>query len=627
MKKLILFTSLLIATVIGFSQTKFPVADIAENMKKNADAIVRVSEENVLLNDRQNLVYQVHYAITILNKAGEKYAQLEIPYDKSSKISDISGAIFDKNGKLVKKLKNSEINDVSYYEGLYSDNRVKYAKPLIPNFPYTVEYSYEIQSFQTLFIPDWNPIGNFRVSVENASYNITNSSTLHLRFLENKFTGKHQSVEKSEIWSLMNFEAIEREELNNNSNDYFPRVYPVTDNFSMDGNPGNFSTWQNFGLWCKQLSDGLDILPEESVKKIKNLVANVSDDKEKARILYEYMQSKTHYVSIQVGIGKFQPFSAETVDRNGYGDCKALSNYMNSILKVAGINSYYTLVSAGTDYKPMNTDFPISEFNHAMLCIPFKNDTTWLECTSQYHPFGYIGDFTVNRNVLLITDEGGKIAHTKSYKTEDNTQNRKIEAQIDSAGNAVVTSVCDYRGLLYEDIIPAFIYSKDDIKKNIESSLDLQNVKINSFDYQNYKSIMPSAVENLNFTIKNYASLSQTRLFLPLNILNKHTVLLKKIENRKTDIIFHHGHIEYDTVYYLIPPKYKPEIFPESVDYSTVYGNYHSETLFSDGKVTYIRRLQMNAGTYPPEKYNEIKDFYKSIYDADKKNCVLIREM
>jgi hypothetical protein len=74
--------------------------------------------------------------------------------------------------------------------------------------------------------------------------------------------------------------------------------------------------------------------------------------------------------------------------------------------------------------------------------VPFEKDTVWLECTSQYQPFGFLGDFTDDRDVLLITDESGKIAHTKIYKTEDNTQNRKIEAQIDSAGNAAVTSVC-----------------------------------------------------------------------------------------------------------------------------------------------------------------------------------------
>ncbi len=38
------------------------------------------------------------------------------------------------------------------------------------------------------------------------------------------------------------------------------------------------------------------------------------------------MQGKTHYISIQVGIGGYQPFLASDVDRLNYGDCKALVN-------------------------------------------------------------------------------------------------------------------------------------------------------------------------------------------------------------------------------------------------------------------------------------------------------------
>ena len=49
----------------------------------------------------------------------------------------------------------------------------------------------------------------------------------------------------------------------------------------------------------------------------------------------------------RVGIGGWQPLDANFVSKKGYGDCKALTNYMFSLLKEVGINSYYTIVKAG----------------------------------------------------------------------------------------------------------------------------------------------------------------------------------------------------------------------------------------------------------------------------------------
>ena len=68
-------------------------------------------------------------------------------------------------------------------------------------------------------------------------------------------------------------------------------------------------------------------VPLETAAYIKEITGNISDPKAKAQKIYEYMQHKTHYVSIQIGIGGYQPFTASEVDKDGYGDCKALCNY------------------------------------------------------------------------------------------------------------------------------------------------------------------------------------------------------------------------------------------------------------------------------------------------------------
>lgn len=107
---------------------------------------------------------------------------------------------------------------------------------------------------------------------------------------------------------------------------------------------------------------------------------------------------------------------------------------MYSLLKEVCIQSHYTLVRAGEGESYMLKDFPYNPFNHIILCVPFQKDTMWLECTNQTIPAGYLGDFTDDRYVLLIREEGGKLVKTPRYTREQNLQVRYSTGKIDPTG-------------------------------------------------------------------------------------------------------------------------------------------------------------------------------------------------
>ena len=76
------------------------------------------------------------------------------------------------------------------------------------------------------------------------------------------------------------------------------------------------------------------------------------------------------YVNIKLGIGGLKPLPATFVDQKKYGDCKALSNYMNALLKAVGIKSYYAIINAGANEEPATPSFPGDNFDHIILCVP-----------------------------------------------------------------------------------------------------------------------------------------------------------------------------------------------------------------------------------------------------------------
>src|SRR5690554_1060535 len=72
--------------------------------------------------DKGRLTKNVSYQIRINNRAGERFSQVEIPFSKLNKVSNIEALIKDAGGRVVRKLKKADlttrsaISDISLYE-------------------------------------------------------------------------------------------------------------------------------------------------------------------------------------------------------------------------------------------------------------------------------------------------------------------------------------------------------------------------------------------------------------------------------------------------------------------------------------------------------------------------------
>ena len=80
-------------------------------------------------------------------------------------------------------------------------------------------------------------------------------------------------------------------------------------------------------------------------------------------------------------------------------------------------------------------------------------------------PFGFIGDFTDNRSVLLVSENGGEIVKTKKYKTRDNTQITTGEIDVLNNGSIHVNIEVKSAGIQYNNKYRNEAKSKKDLKK------------------------------------------------------------------------------------------------------------------------------------------------------------------
>ena len=628
---LVFLFAALAGSVYGQKQAMYPVSDIPEALLKKSNAVIREDiTEFSIINPGLAKSY-AKMAVTILNKKAESYAEVQVGYDKLSKIKSISARSYDKNGKLIKVLKNKDFKDYSSFDGfsIYSDNRIKYFDLRYVEFPYTIVYEVEMEEDGLFVIPGWVPYSSFNVSSEKSSLEISSPLDYEIRYqeLNMESSAKESQADGRKVvrWDFGNYESMRRETRMPFLGEIMPRVLVAPSKFEMEGYEGDMSSWASFGAWERELNSGRDDLPPEFAEKVRSMVKDIPSRTDKIKKVYEYLQQNTRYVSIQLGIGGWQSFPASDVVNNGYGDCKALSNFTKAMLKAVDIDSYYTLVKAGRGVSNINTSFPSNQFNHMILCVPNYQDTIWLECTSQDNPFGYLGSFTGDRNVLVINDDGGAIARTKSYEREDNKQVQSTHVKLNADGSALVTFSSNCSGRQYENYSRLLDIGESDQKKWIYRNLDIPSFELASFEFTQEKKIIPVVSAEINLTMTRFASQSGKRLFFQPNVFNKIGTVSIPQKERQYDFVLRYPYEDTDSVVLDIPEGYHMEFIPEKTLIESKYGHYESEIIIEEARIIYKRTNVKEKGTFPAEEYEEYVKYMNKIAEADKLKLVLVK--
>jgi hypothetical protein len=633
MKRFFLIAFAVSASVVAFcNDINYDTKLIADSLLKNANVVKRSGQYRLEVFSTKEAVLHYKTAITILNEKGDRDAMFSEWYDKFRKVVSVEGALYDASGKQLKKLKKQDINDYSAGDdfSLMVDNRVKVHSFSYKIYPYTIEYEAEIKINQTFLLPGWSAVDHFNQSVEQSSFLLVFPEEYPVRFRAFNFPGEANIVvqkgKKMISWEVRNVKAIEREYAMPDFSEIAPLVRVAPSTFEIDSYKGDMSNWNSFGKFLYDLKKDRDVLPEEMRQKAIQLVAGVTDDREKVKRIYAFLQQNTRYISIQLGIGGFQPFDASYVASKGYGDCKALSNYMYSLLEAVGVPSKYVIIQSGSDFS-MTEDFPSNQFNHATLCVPLKSkDTMWLECTSQTDPAGYQGGFTGNRKALLVDETGGTLVSTKQYGLKENLQSRKITGTVSEEGNMQVAVKTNYRAMKQDQLdMMINALSKDKIKERLNDELSLPSYTINSFNYSENKSELPEITEVLDMTLDNYATQSGRRLFITPNLLSK-SMYKSNGQERMYNIWLRTSYTEKDTVEIDVPAGYEPEALPPPVALKTRYGTYTANTKFENNKVVYYRSFEQYAGHYPASEYKNFAAYFDAIYKADRTRVVLVKK-
>jgi transglutaminase-like putative cysteine protease len=628
------FNFLLLCCICSFLETaaqpvSYAAALIPPALKENADAVRRYRLVEYEVKNPGNITLHYKEAVTILNSNASDYTRLVVGYDKFSKIEELSAVLYDANGKELKKYKSKDFSDMAARDGfsLYLDNRIKTIEATAATVPFTIETRFSIQYKGFLSFWPFNAYPDYRFSVENDEYRLLTPADYGFRYKTLNGAPEPEKLPDGALrWRYANLPAQVEEPFSPSLENYTPGVMVAPNRIEYDGVEGDISTWENLGKWSWQLLQGRDALPPETTKKIREMTADAAGTAEKVCRVYEYVQQRTRYVSIQLGIGGFQPFSAREVDETGYGDCKALSNYTRALLAAAAVPSYYTVVGAGDDTRIRFPDFcSFGQSNHVILAVPDgANDTLWLECTSQTQPCKMQGEFTSNRLALLVTPEGGKLRPTKHYTLKDNRIERFFNMKINADGSADGAAQFAGYGLAYENYSPVLHSKGREADEWMAENFPVLNARPGKYTASAAEG--PVSRIEVNFSTPRLATPQGRHLYFPVCPVQS-TVFSKSGDTRRAPFFIRYDVAKVDTFLYSLPANFTAEYLPKSKNITTPFGTYNLDVLIQPDKTLRVtRQLTALSGTYPAEHWKAYSDFLKRVQTADSEKVVLLKE-
>jgi tetratricopeptide (TPR) repeat protein/transglutaminase-like putative cysteine protease len=215
-----------------------------------------------------------------------------------------------------------------------------------------------------------------------------------------------------------------------------------------------FATWEQVGRWYASLEKDRRVPTPEVRAKADELVKGLNTDLEKTEALYDFVAKNFRYVSLSLGLSRYQPHASGDVLHNQYGDCKDKHTLLASMLEAEGLHASGVLINSSRKLDP---DVPSpSQFDHIITMLPLRhgNETeeVWMDTTSEVAPFRLLSFNLRKKQALVIPPEvppspvAPHLEETPADSPMPDTEFSEVDGKINDVGKLEAHVRYQFRG-------------------------------------------------------------------------------------------------------------------------------------------------------------------------------------
>jgi len=206
-----------------------------------------------------------------------------------------------------------------------------------------------------------------------------------------------------------------------------------------------FVSWEQIGLWYAGLEKDRRAPSPEVRAKAAELTKGLNSDLDKVQALYDYVAKNFRYVSLSLGLGRYQPHASSDVLHNQYGDCKDKHTLLASLLEAEGMHASSVLINSS---RKLDVDVPSpSQFDHVITMLPMGQEEVWMDTTSEVATFRLLAYSLRKKQALVIPASGTPhLEETPAATPMPDSEVSEVEGKINDIGKLEIHVHYTFRG-------------------------------------------------------------------------------------------------------------------------------------------------------------------------------------
>lgn len=591
---------------------------ISLDKKKGID--VEVSEE-------ERRVYLKDYA--------PQFSKSRISYSEHYKLSDIDVYTLVPKGEKYKKEKVTDFaNKTEFSPGIFhngSESMNFFYPSLTKGAVSVVKHTLNLsipQLLSSFYIEDYYPTEMREVIIDVENGVELNFSYVNTTMADYKPTIEETRKGKRYIWRIKDVPAFE---IDNDSPDplyYTPHIIPRIASYTSGKEVVKvLGDLKDLYTWYYSLVEKTDIEPSDDLKAIvDSLVEGKTDELEKIKSIYYWVQDNVRYVAFEEGMEGFIPDAAANVCDKRYGDCKGLSSILFTMMRYANIEAYFTWVGTrDRPYKYEEVPTPMVD-NHMILSYKYKGEYFLIDGTSNTSPVTESTAFIQGKEVMIGIDKDQyRIQQVKIRPPEYSNFNDSVSLKILEDGKVEGKGKVEISGF-YASRMKSMLKlaSTKEVERFMESYLERGSNKfeLDTFWLSDISDREGNFIVHYLFNIKDYARINGDELYINLSVNDIYTnENLKK--DRKTPYEVNYKSSFNLTVSLEIPENYNVSYLPEDIEFDNELFGCGLKVTKTENSVVYSMREYDNFLILYPESFGDWNIMIKTLKKIYRESVTL----